>query len=110
MATTPEGKVKKSILQWLSYQKNCEVFPIATTGIWDAKKKLFRSTHTRRGTPDILVCWHGKFIAIEVKGPKGRLTETQALVLQSIRENGKGIAIVANCIEDVAKAFVMALQ
>ena len=110
MANTPEGKVKKSILQWLSYQKNCEVFPIATTGVWDAKRNLYRTTVGRKGTPDILVCWHGNFIAIEVKGPRGKLTESQALVLQSIRENGKGIAVVANCVEDVVKAFAQALQ
>ena len=30
------------------------------------------------GTPDILFCWQGRFGAIEVKGPKGKVSEAQA--------------------------------
>ena len=48
--------------------------------------------------------FHGCFVAIEVKvpGKKDTLTENQAAFLDDVRAAG-GIAIVADCIEDVVQ-------
>lgn len=104
---TPEGVVKKAIMEWLSYQSNCSVFPVATTGLYDPVQKRFRKSAGRPGTPDILVCWNGKFVGIEVKSATGKPTANQVKVGTDIQNCG-GTWIVAKCIEDVAAALLKA--
>ena len=58
----------------------------------------------RRGVPDVLACFRGRFVAIEVKAPKGRLSVAQEAELEAIREAG-GIAIVARELEDVQRGL-----
>lgn len=52
------------------------------------------------GTADILSCYQGRYIAIEVKDHKGETTLEQEVFLQSVRDAG-GIAFVARSIDDV---------
>jgi hypothetical protein len=55
------------------------------------------------GTPgisDILACWKGKMIAIEVKAPKGKLSPAQENFLKLVNDNG-GIGFVARSAMDV---------
>lgn len=49
---------------------------------------------------DLLVCLDGKFVAIEVKRPQGKLTEGQERFLHNVRAAG-GIAFVAYSVDDV---------
>ena len=72
-----ENKVK----DWLSNQ-----------GAWFIKY-WGGAKFTKDGIPDILVCFRGKFIAIEVKGPKGRPSVLQLITLKKIREAG-GIGVL----------------
>ena len=51
------------------------------------------------GVPDLLVCYKGRFVAVEVKMPGGRLTRLQASTLGRISVAG-GWAIVATSVED----------
>ena len=55
--------------------------------------KYFANAYTVAGVPDILACYEGKFLAIEVKAENGRLSELQKVKLQEIAEAG-GIAVV----------------
>lgn len=52
------------------------------------------------GVPDIIVCLDGKFIALEVKTPKGKASELQKLIIKRINESG-GIAAVVRSVNDV---------
>lgn len=52
------------------------------------------------GTPDILGCYYGMFIALEVKRPGEKPTPLQASTIQSIQEQGKGIATVVHSVEE----------
>ena len=54
-ANTPENKCKAAIKKWLTSQG--VYFFSAAAGPF--------SVH---GVPDIIVCWHGAFVGIEVKG------------------------------------------
>lgn len=55
--------------------------------------KFFANAFTKRGIPDIIVCYHGRFMGIEVKGGSSYgLTELQKYNLRLIREAG-GIGI-----------------
>lgn len=56
----------------------------------------------RNGTPDILACVSGRFVAIEVKSERGRVSPLQAAQIRAIREAG-GIAGVARSVEDAEK-------
>jgi len=48
---------------------------------------------TKEGIPDLLVCLNGRFIAVEVKAPNGKLSELQKWNIEEIKKAG-GIAMV----------------
>ncbi len=56
------------------------------------------------GVPDILACYKGQFIAIEVKNETGKTSQLQDINLKLIRDAG-GIAIVARSVEDVEEVI-----
>lgn len=45
-------------------------------------------TNNRRGIPDIIVCYKGYFISLELKSNKGKLSMLQKLELQRIKKAG----------------------
>ena len=80
MGMTPEAKVKKAVRQVLDGFGAYYVMPV-TGG------------YGKQGAPDFLVCLKGKFIGIETKAGKGRLTALQELNLKQIIEAG-GVSLV----------------
>jgi hypothetical protein len=55
---------------------------------------------SKRGIPDIIVCYKGHYIGIESKTPKGVLSNTQRYIGTRISRAG-GIYFVARCVDDV---------
>lgn len=53
-----------------------------------------------KGVSDIIGCHNGRFLAIEIKTEKGRVTPHQQRFLDRVNEAG-GVAFVARSIEDV---------
>lgn len=82
MAATPEAKVKAKIHAILKAHRAYAVNYIG--GI-----------SANNGTPDILACLNGRFIAIEAKAGKNKPTDLQTLNLKRIDEAG-GLALVIN--------------
>lgn len=82
-----EQDVQKKIIKYLE-----------SLGAWTCKT----ITTNKRGTPDILACLDGRFIAIEVKAPgkMSTVTEIQQFQLDKITESG-GIAFATDDIEKV---------
>lgn len=67
--------------------------------------KVHGSMYQPAGTPDILACVNGRFVAIEVKRPSGgRVSALQKSKLKQIEAAG-GVAIVARSVEDVSAVF-----
>ena len=62
--------------------------------------KYFGNKFSQVGVPDILACYKGRFIGIEVKNEKGKTSPLQDINLQQIKEAG-GISIIARSVEDV---------
>jgi len=93
MATTPEGKVKKKIKEYL-----------VTTGAWYYMP--VSNGMGRVGCPDILVCYKGYFLAFEVKSP-GKIANTTANQDREIAgiNNAKGVAIVVDSVEQVMEVI-----
>ena len=80
--STPEGKVKKLIKKILDDRNAYYVTPV-TGGFGNS------------GAPDFLVCYRGRFIGIEAKAGKGKVTALQQDNINRINENG-GTALVIN--------------
>ena len=79
---TPEAKVKKQVKKILD-DIGAYYFSPLTAG------------YGRSGVPDIIVCYKGKFIGIECKAGKGKLTALQEYNIEQIKRN-QGLAIVIN--------------
>jgi hypothetical protein len=71
---------------------------LKTLGIWHWK--VHQGLGSTPGLPDICGIWQGKFLGIEVKTSKGKLSEHQVKQLRAIQQHG-GIAIVARSVDDV---------
>jgi len=80
MAMTPEGKVKKKVVDILKKHKIYYFFP-ATGG------------YGRSGVPDIVCCANGRFLALECKANGNNPTALQAREIENINDAG-GIAVV----------------
>ena len=79
---TPEGKVKKKVLEMLT--SNGAYYCMPVTG-----------GYGRSGVPDIIACLHGKFLAIECKAGDNKPTALQEKALADIQRAG-GSALVIN--------------
>ena len=80
MTTTPEGKVKKGVKKVLDLLGAYYSMPV--TGGYGTQ-----------GAPDFLVCYKGKFIGVETKARKGKLTALQELAHKKIVSAG-GLVLV----------------
>lgn len=58
----------------------------------------------RSGIPDIICCYRGKFIAIEVKSQNGKLSKLQEYNQEKILR-ANGIVLVARSVNDVTRFF-----
>ena len=56
------------------------------------------------GVSDLIGWTHGRFVAVEVKGPRGRITDEQAAFIDLVRRSG-GLAGVARSVAD-ARAII----
>lgn len=83
MARTPEGDVKADIKTFLDRAGLYYHMPV--------------QAGFGRRTVDILVCWHGQFLAVEVKRRGARAKRYQELILQAVEDSG-GHAI---CVDSV---------
>lgn len=80
-----EAKIQKQIIDYLTSKGAYVVKTIQTN---------------RSGTPDLICCLNGLFLAVEVKTSKGVTSALQEYHLKLIGDCG-GIGIVACSVEDV---------
>ena len=79
---TPEKKVKEKVKRILEKLGAYHFSPATGHG-------------GRKGIPDIIACYKGKFVGIECKAGKNKPTKLQQIELNKIQD-AEGIAIVAN--------------
>lgn len=77
-------------------------------GCWYVK--FMGNSFTKAGTPDILACVNGYFLAIEVKSSRGRASELQEYEIKQIRQAGGLALIIKPSTFDVLKEIVFALK
>ncbi len=104
-----EKEIESQILQYLNLQPGVFAFKINTVGIYDVKRKVYRTNRNpfvHRGTSDILCCVRGIFLAIEVKTPKtikAALKNTvsdQWAFINKVKASG-GTAIMVSSLKEV---------
>ena len=93
MAATPEGKVKALIKDYLN-----------TLGVWHFSPPA--NGFGRSGIPDLVCCFQGRFIGIEVKAPGKRTNTTtmQDREIASINAAG-GTALVVDDVAQIKHIF-----
>ena len=67
-------------------------------GVWHWKH--FGGPLAKKGAADILGIWEGRFLAIEVKMPKGKISYHQQKFIDDVNRNG-GIGFFARSVDDV---------
>lgn len=75
---------------------------IRSRGGWCVK--IHGGPYQDTGTPDILACYKGRFIAIEVKTSRGVTRPEQKITQRAITGSG-GYALITHMIGDVADAL-----
>lgn len=92
MARTPEGEVKNAIKRF-----------------FDAHKAYYHmsvQTGYGRRTVDFLVCWQGRFVAVEAKRQGAHAKKYQENIMQQVRDSG-GAAI---CVDEVRELDIFLSQ
>jgi hypothetical protein len=85
----PESRIVKKIKEYLE-SRGARVFKI------HGGDNPFQEV----GIPDLIVCYQGKFLGLEVKLPGEKPSTVQQVVLKQIRASG-GIAAVVTSVSDV---------
>jgi penicillin-binding protein-related factor A (putative recombinase) len=99
-----EKETQKAILEFL---KTIGALPIKiyNGGIYDPKyQKYFFPYQTQKGVSDIIVCYKGRFVAIEVKSPSRKPTPDQIQFLKEVEKAG-GLGFWTDDIDDVINFF-----
>lgn len=71
------NRITANIIRAINMQPGCVAYRVNNTGIWDEAKKVFRTSNTDKGLPDIFAIIRGRFAGIEVKAGKDKLSDHQ---------------------------------
>jgi hypothetical protein len=107
--STPEGRLLRRIVEALRGESDLLVWR-NTVGVGEHDGR--RVTYgLALGSSDLigLLAPRGRFVALEVKTPDGRLTEHQARFLERVRQHG-GIAAVVRSVDEARATIAQARQ
>jgi hypothetical protein len=100
MIKIKEKDIQKQILDWLKLQPHLFVIRTNNIGVPMANGK-FRPSPVK-GLADILICYRGRFIALEVKRPGGKATEAQCKFLDNVNR-AFGFGYIVTSLVEVQK-------
>lgn len=86
---TPEGRIKDAVCRYLK-----------SLGVWHFR--AFMSGYGKSGIPDIVCCFRGRFLSIEVKREGCAPTPRQVLRMDEIRRAG-GAAIWGDSVDGIVE-------
>lgn len=104
-----EADVLKACIQYLEFSPFF-AWRSNNTGIWNAKQKSY-IFHGTKGVPDIIAIEpnSGRFIGIEVKGPKGKLSEHQKAFSDNVN-NSNAYYCVVRSVEELDEDLTTILK
>ncbi len=98
------NRITANVIRIINMTPNCVAYRINNVGVWDAAKKIHRRGNTEKGLADIWACIRGRFLTIEVKAGKDKLSVDQEKRIFEIERAG-GYTIVAHSTADFETAF-----
>lgn len=99
-----ESQIKKVILHYLNTQYATFAFMVSSVGIPDFKRKGGFRKSPNRGISDIIGCKKGRFFAMEVKTPAGKVADHQRNFLERVAIC-EGAAFIVRNLEDAQEAW-----
>ena len=90
-------ELTNQIIQYI-YERGGYAWRANSVGVFDTKLARFRAS-AKKGVADVLSCFKGRLVAVEVKIGVDRLSPEQEGFLSNIRHTG-GYAIVAKEFEE----------
>ena len=96
------NELTQKILAYI-HSKGGYAWRASSTGIFDPRRGVFRSA-PKKGVSDILACYRGRLIAVEVKIGRDTLSPEQEGFLLSVNHAG-GYAFVAHTFEEFVNQF-----
>lgn len=87
-----EKSLQNKCIRWLKSQPDCWFF------------KVSGSACQTPGVPDLVICWRGRFVAVELKSSTGKPSEVQLATISKIL-GAKGIAFVTNSFSEFTDAM-----
>jgi len=88
MSVVKEATIVKNICDYLKKLDKCF--------FWKEHGGMYGTA----GIPDIIICYKGKFVALEAKRPGGKLTKLQEKTIKDIRA-AEGAAYIVTSVEEV---------
>jgi hypothetical protein len=101
----PEQAIQKNLVDSLPFilPRDAFLFAVPNGGKGSPiERAIFRGQGVVAGVTDLIVLWAGRAFGLEVKGPKGYLSEKQAAVHDRMRGAGVPVAVVKSLPEAVA--------
>ena len=77
------------------YRQGGYAFRASSVGVYDTRRQTFR-TAAKKGVADILAVYKGRFVAIEVKIGKDRLSPEQVGFIENIKHAGGHAFVVSD--------------
>jgi hypothetical protein len=96
------NRITANVLRIINMTPGCIAYRINNVGVWDAAKGIHRAGNTEKGLPDIWACCRGRFLVVEVKAGKDKLSEHQEKRQFEIKR-AKGFFVVANSTDQFEK-------
>lgn len=111
--TRTEDAIQRSMVEWM---ETC-IAPPPLGPYWSAVNPLpnkskaqagmSKAMGMKAGVPDLIMCWKGKFIGIEVKPPGKYLSPVQRDTHMAITNNG-GVTVTVRSVDEL-QAFLLVL-
>lgn len=90
--SSKESAIQHKIIKYLNSLEDCKAV------------KYQGGYYSKNGTPDILCCYQGHFIAFEVKTEKGKATKLQQIEIEGWQKSGAS-ALIVRSLDDVKNYF-----
>jgi hypothetical protein len=74
-------------------------------GGWEYDQPMSKKTRGRPGVPDLIICYRGYFLAVELKAAGGTMSQEQAQEAVAIRK-AMGRFVLAYSVNDVVEALL----
>lgn len=87
-----EKTLQNKCIRWLRSQPDCWFF------------KVSGSACQTPGVPDLVICWKGKFVAVELKSPIGYARDVQLATIDKIIKAG-GVAFIVRSFSEFLEAM-----